>query len=106
MAKYMLVYHGGSGAPASDAEREAETAAWTGWFTGLGSATVDRGNPTAQAMTVASDGSVSDGGGANPTTGYSILSAGSFEDAVAAAKGCPHLRGGGSVEVAEIFETM
>ncbi len=105
MATYMLVYHGG-GAPESDEAREAETAAWTQWFTGLGSATVDRGNPTSHAMTVASDGSVADGGGANPTSGYSILSAGSLPEAVELAKGCPHLRGGGSVEVAEIYNIM
>jgi hypothetical protein len=105
MANYMLIYHGG-GAPATDAEREAETAAWTSWFTGMGAATVDRGNPTAQSKTVATDRSVTDGGGANPATGYSILSAGSLDDAVELAKGCPHLRSGGSVEVAEILNIM
>lgn len=105
MSTYMLVYHGG-GAPETDAQREAETAAWTAWFTGMGAATVDRGNPTAQSKTISTDGSVADGGGANPATGYSILSAGSLDDAVDLAKGCPHLRSGGSVEVAEIFNIM
>jgi hypothetical protein len=105
MSTYMLVYHGGS-APETDAQREAETAAWTAWFTDMGAATVDRGNPTAQSKTISTDGSVADGGGANPATGYSILSAGSLDDAVELAKGCPHLRGGGSVEVAEIFNIM
>jgi hypothetical protein len=104
MANYMLIYHGGS-AP-TDAEREAETAAWTQWFTDMGGATVDGGNPTAQTRTISSDGSVADGGGANPATGYSILSAGSLDDAVELAKGCPHLRRGGSIEVAEIFNIM
>ncbi|MEO8510032.1 MAG: hypothetical protein ABI534_02200 [Chloroflexota bacterium] len=105
MATYMLVYHGG-GSPSSDTEREAVTAAWTQWFTDLGAATVDRGNPTSHSMTVSTDGSVADGGGANPATGYSILSAGSLESAAKLAKGCPHLATGGSVEVAEIFDAM
>jgi len=104
MANYLLIYHGGS-AP-SDEEREAETARWTHWFTGMGSATVDRGNPVAQTKTIASDGSATDGGGANPATGYSILSADSLDGAVELAKGCPHLRSRGSVEVAEIFNVM
>jgi hypothetical protein len=105
MATYLLVYHGG-GSPASDAEREAVTATWTRWFDGLGSALVDRGNPVSRSTTIAADGSVTDGGGANPTTGYSILSAGSLDDAVELAKGCPHLAGGGSVEAAEILDIM
>ena len=105
MGKYLLIYHGG-GAPASDEDREKETAAWTQWFTELGSATVDRGNPTSHAMTVASDGAVSDGGGASPASGYSIISVDSFDNAVNATKMCPHLASGGSVEVAEIYEIM
>ena len=105
MANYLLVYHGGA-APASDAEREEQTRAWTGWFTGMGAGTVDRGNPTAASNTVANDGSVSSGGGANPITGYSILSADSLDAASSLAKGCPHLATGGSVEVAEIFDIM
>jgi hypothetical protein len=105
MAKYLLIYHGGA-APASDTEREASTAAWTGWFTSMGAATADAGNPVAVTQTVASDGSAADGGGANPATGYSMLSAGSLDEAVQLARGCPHLATGGSVEVAEIFDIM
>ncbi len=105
MGKYLLIYHGG-GAPASDEEREKATADWTQWFTELGAATVDRGNPTAEARTVASDGSVSGGAGANPATGYSIISVDSFDNAVNATKMCPHLASGGTVEVAEIYEIM
>jgi hypothetical protein len=105
MGKYLLIYHGGR-SPETDAQREAETAAWTGWFTGMGEATVDAGDPIAQTKTVASDGSATDDGGANPATGYSILSAGSLDEAVALARGCPHLASGGSVEVAELLHIM
>jgi hypothetical protein len=105
MGKYLLIYHGG-GSPETDAEREKVTADWTQWFTQLGSATVDQGNPTSHAKTVATDASVSDGGGSNPATGYSIIDVDSIDGAVNAAKMCPHLASGGSVEVAEIFEVM
>ena len=105
MGKYLLIYHGG-GAPTTDEDREKETAAWTKWFTELGPATVDQGNPTSQARTVASDGAVNDGGGSNPASGYSIISVDSFDNAVNATKMCPHLASGGSVEVAEIYEIM
>jgi hypothetical protein len=105
VSKYLLIYHGG-GSPQTDAEREAVTAAWTQWFTELGSATVDRGNPTSHARMVASDGSASNGGGANPATGYSIIEVDSIDNAVKAAGMCPHLASGGSVEVAEIYEVM
>jgi hypothetical protein len=93
MSKYAFAYHGGPGM-ASTEEEMAEIMA----------AIVDGGAPVGQASTVASDGSVTDGGGANPITGYSIISADSLEAAVALAKGCPGLAGGGSVEVAELID--
>lgn len=105
MGKYLLIYHGGR-SPQTDAEREEVTAAWTGWFTGMGAATVDAGDPVGQSRTVAADGSASEGGVADPATGYSILSAGSLDEAVQLARGCPHLASGGSVEVAELFHVM
>ena len=48
-----------------------------------------------------SPGGVSDGGGANPLSGYSIVSADNIDAAVDMAKGCPILEGGGSIAVAE-----
>ena len=44
MAKYLLLYGGGS-MPETDAEMAAVTKAWTDWFTELGPAVVDPGNP-------------------------------------------------------------
>jgi len=69
--------------------------------------TVDGGNPTGQAKTVAANGSVSSGGGANPVSGYTILKADSLDEAVNLTKGCPILgEGGGSIEVCEIVPAM
>ena len=104
MPKYVLAYHGGTGMPESEAEQAQLMEAWGDWFGGLGEAVVDGGNPISPAMTVNPDGSASDGGGANPLTGYSLISADDMEAAVAAAGGCPVLSGGGSVEVAEAID--
>jgi hypothetical protein len=105
MAKYLLVYHGGSMAEGEEAQAKV-MAAWGAWFQNLGPALADGGNPTSQAKTVASNGSVSDGGGANPATGYSLIEADNIDAAVALAKGCPVLESGGNIEVAETFNAM
>jgi len=100
MPKYVFVYHGGSMAEGATAQAEA-MAAWGAWFGSLGEALVDGGNPTGPAKTIASDGKIIAGGGANPISGYSLVSAGTLDAAVALAKSCPVLANGGSVEVAE-----
>ena len=103
MAKYVLAYHGG-GMAETEEEQAKVMAAWGAWMQGLGSALVDPGNPAGGAKTVNADGSITEGGGANPVTGYSLLEAGSLDEAVALAKGNPILDSGGSIEVIETFE--
>ncbi len=102
MPKYILGYHGGD-QPATPAEGEKVMAAWNSWMQSLGSKLVDGGNPTMPGRTIAPTGRVSDGGGANPLTGYSIIEAKDLDDAVKLAKGCPQLSSGGSIEVAELM---
>ncbi len=104
MANFLLVYHGGS-MPDSPEETATVMKAWNDWFGVLGDKLVDGGNPTSQVRTIASDGSVTDGG-TNPSTGYSIIKADNLDEAVGLAKGCPVLGGGASVEVAEVFAVM
>jgi hypothetical protein len=106
MAKYLLVYHGGGGMAEGEEAQAKVMAEWGAWFGNLGPALADGGNPIAQTKTIASDGSVSDGGGANAATGYSLIEADSLDAAVALAKGCPVLGGGSSIEVAETFNVM
>ena len=105
MANYLLAYHGG-GMPATDAERAAVMAEWGQWFGVLGDGLVDGGNPVGQTRTIAPGGSVSDGGGANPVSGYSVIKADSLDAAVALARGCPLLKTGGTIEVCETFSAM
>ncbi len=104
MAKYLLVYGGGS-MPETEAAQAQAMAAWEAWFGSLGSAVVDQVNPTSHARTVRPDGSVT-GDGHPSATGDSILSAADLDTAVGFAKGCPVLAGGGSIEVCEVLEIM
>ena len=101
MAKYVLAYHGGHRMPETEEGMYDLMAAWSAWFSGMGGSLLDGGNPVGAAKTINSDGSVSDGGGANPLTGYSLIEAGSIDAALDIAKGCRVIGNGGSVEVAE-----
>ena len=78
--------------------------AWGNWLGSMGSAVVDGGNPVGQSSTVHPDGKVTNDGGPNPASGYSLIEASSLEDAIAKAKGCPILQAKGSIEVAETFD--
>lgn len=103
MAKFVYAYHGGGMQETPEAQ-QAAMQAWIDWFGSLGAAILDGGNPVAVAKTVVADGSVEDGGGPNPLSGYSLISADDLDAAVALAKGCPILAAGGSVEVAAAID--
>jgi hypothetical protein len=100
MGNYVFAYSGGNGVSSDEAERNAQMARWGQWFGELGSAIIDGGAATANGRTVRSGGSVGDGG-SRGLNGYSIVSADSFDSAVALAKGCPVLEIGGAVDVYE-----
>ena len=103
MPKFVLAYHGGGMAETEEEQAEV-MAAWGAWMEGLGSALKDPGNPAGATKTIRSDGSVIDGGGANPVTGYSIIEADSLDHAVSLAKDNPIFDSGGSVEVIEAID--
>src|SRR4026208_2004713 len=104
---YLLLYSGG-GMPESEEEQSTVMKAWDVWMHDLGSSLKDGGNPFAPgaAKTISADGAVSDGAGAGPASGYSIISADSLDDATEKAKGCPVLQGGATIEVYETFSVM
>lgn len=104
MTKYVFSYHGGGGMPETEAEQAELMQAWGAWFESLGSAVVDGGNPIGETRTVGADGSIAEGGGANPVNGYGLFEAADLAAALDMAKGCPVLTGGGSVEVGEAIE--
>lgn len=101
MANYLLAYHGG-GTHDTPEEHANAMNAWMSWFGTLGAAVVDGGNPVGRAWTIQADGTV-EGGGANPITGYSVISAESMQAALEMAKGCPNIASGGTVELCETF---
>lgn len=104
MTKFLFVYHGGGGMPQDKATAARAMDQWGKWFSGMGHAIVDGGNPVGKSSTVLSDKSVVANGGANPASGYSVIQADSLEAALALAKGCPILANNGSVEVAPIVD--
>ena len=103
MAKYLFVYHGGSN-PETEEEVAQVMDDWGNWLGSMGSAVVDGGNPVGKSSTVNPDGSVTDDGGPNPASGYSLIEASDLDDALAKARGCPHLQGNGTIEIAETFD--
>ncbi|MGH2635883.1 MAG: hypothetical protein ACRDHU_07050 [Actinomycetota bacterium] len=106
MADFVLLYTGGS-MPEGEAEIAKVMQAWTDWYTQIGGALKDGGNPfTPAAKTIASDGSQKDGAPGPLATGYTIVTADSLAAATDIAKGSPVLHGGGSVTVYETFEAM
>ena len=102
MAEYIFAYHGGK-APESPEEGAKVMQAWMAWMEKAGSAMKDPGKPAGMSKTVSSGG-VSNDGGANPISGYTIVNAGSIDEAIEIAKSCPILDDGGSVEVAELMD--
>ena len=105
MSDYVLLYQGG-GMPETEEEQKRVMDAWTAWFSSIGSAVKDQGNPfSGQVKTIAADGAISDGGGGG-ATGYTVLTAGSLDEATTLAKDCPVLQGGASIMVFETLEVM
>ena len=105
MAKFLFVYHAhGAKAPTDPTEQKKAMDAWGAWFGSMGAAVIDGGNPVGTSSTVKSDGSLMEGGGANPVAGYSLIEASSLEDAHKKAKGCPMLASGGTIEIAQSLD--
>jgi hypothetical protein len=106
VTKFLLLYSGGS-MPETEEEQAAVMDAWTAWYTDLGAAVADPGNPfTPMAKSVAPDGTVNDGPAGSMASGYTVITADSLDEAAGRAQGCPVLAGGGSVSVFETFEVM
>ncbi|MFN8620215.1 MAG: hypothetical protein U0869_05650 [Chloroflexota bacterium] len=103
MAQFLFTYTGGS-APTSPEEGAKVMAIWVDWFKGLGTGTIDMGNPTGPSKSVTPGGAVADA--PSGPTGYSIIGADSLDAAVAIAKTCPVLHAGGTVIVSAVQDMM
>ena len=93
MAKYLFVYHGG-GMAATEEERNEAMAKWGAWAQQLGDHVIDFGAPVGESRTIG-------GGNGSRATGYSLIQAGSLDEAEQLAQGCPILAVGGTVEIGE-----
>ena len=104
MAKYLLLYSGGT-MPETEAEQGEVMKAWEGWFTELGPAVADAGNPFTQAAKKVTSGPATTDTPAT-ASGYSVIEADSLDQAAKLAGGCPVLLGGADITVFETFEVM
>src|SRR4051794_30013876 len=94
MAKYLFVYRGGAMAETEE-ERNATMAKWGQWAQQLGDHVIDFGAPVGESRTVGN------GNGSAAASGYSLIEAGSLDEAAELAGGCPIIEAGGSVEIGE-----
>ncbi len=102
MTKYVLAFHGGA-SPRSPEEAQGLVAKWASWMEGLGPALQDPGAPANSSKTVHADGSVTEGGGVNPVTGYTMIEADNYDHAVTLVDGCPIFDADGSIEILEML---
>jgi len=101
MPQFIFAYHGGT-MPENPEEGAKLMARWQAWMQGLGKAMVNPGHPVGKSSTVSSTGVTNDGG-SNPLSGFSLVEADTIQDAIEMAKGCPHIEHG-TIEVAETVE--
>ncbi len=101
MATFAFIYSGGAMAQTPE-EQQAAMHAWTEWFGALGGAVLQPGNPFGASVTVSGDGVAQPG--TLGASGYSLVSAGSLDEAAGLAKGCPIITTGGAVDVCEALE--
>lgn len=101
MAKFVFVYVGG--VPPKE-QNEENMKAWGDWIKELSmKGQYEGGYPFGWTKKVVnSDNSVSDYSGEN--SGYSLINAGSMDEAIEIAKGCPCQKYGGSTEVYDVME--
>ena len=102
MERYLLVYRG---ATIDESEGpQHDPARWDAWFNSLGGALVDRGGLARSSVEVPSRlrGPKTS---ASSLSGYSIISAVDFNEAVRLAELCPIFDEKGEVEIARLLDT-
>lgn len=104
MSKYIFIYKEDtpvdmSQIPAEETKKVME--AWGEWLGNMGDKVVDPGDAFALHGKVVKQGDVSDADGLS--SGYSIIEADSFDEAVALAQENPSVKAGSSVEIYEAF---
>jgi hypothetical protein len=104
MEKYLYVYYGGMTATTPAAQKKSMDA-WMKWFSDMGKAVVDAGNPTVPGKEVSKAGSKKMTL-TKPVSGYSIVQAENMEIAVKMAKMSPIVNEGGKIAIYTITPVM
>ena len=102
MPQYMITYLGGD-QPSSPEQGKQHFAKYKEWLSSLGESAVSPANPLKDTSTVSPDGSVTVGSKTS-MSGYTIIEVDSMAAALGAAKACPFLDIGGSLEVSELVQ--
>lgn len=102
MPDYIIAYKGGT-PPTTKEEGAAHMALWQQWIADLGEDAVNPGTPLGASRIVSTDG-VSEDGGDNAMSGFSVVRADDMDAALKIAKTCPFLETGGTLEVAQVMK--
>lgn len=89
MKNYVYIYNNKGGQ--ADMPMDEVLKAWNEWFGKLGDKLVDGGNPFNDGAKVVTKAGAK-GSPSEPASGYSIVKAGSLDEAAELAKGCPLLQ--------------
>jgi hypothetical protein len=104
MSKFLFIYHApmtpAEAAPPAPEDMEASMGEWNAWGAKGGEGLIDFGTPLANGVRVSNGGATAPS--KNEVSGYSLIEAGSIDEALVLAKEHPHLNmPGGVIEVHE-----
>jgi hypothetical protein len=105
MSRYMLIYNGAATDPSQMSPEDAAKVmdGWRSWMGTVGPALVDVGTPFGAGTSIVDDGSSAD---AIELSGYSIVEAGSLDEAQRLAEGHPFLSEGRGNYAIDVYEMM
>lgn len=105
MSRYMLIYNGAATDPSQMSPEDAAKVmdGWRAWMGKVGPALVDVGTPFGAGTSIVDDGSSGD---AIPLSGYSIVEAGSLNEAQSLAESHPFLSEGKGRYAVEVYEML
>lgn len=99
MDKFLVIFRGAAIGDAQEPEDEAQV--WDGWFHALGPALVDRGDLSYGSVELPSR-LIGPKLSSSSLSGYSIIAAADFDDAVRIVQTCPIFDEKGSIEIAHL----
>ena len=102
MPQFIITYIGGN-KPATPEEGKKQMSEYRDWLASLGDSAVSPANPFKDTTTINSDRTIIAGSG-TLISGFSIIEADTMDMALSAAKRCPFLDTGGTLEVSELMK--